>query len=129
MSDKIATCKPSLISNRADYNYKLAYTDKLGAEWEFELHSMSAAQIGAIDASRVVVRIDAENNPQTEVNTNAEKVHTVIIYNALTAWNIDEPVTVANIDLLPKDVRKALLAAIAKHENDNKDTLEAELKN
>jgi len=128
MSDKIETCKPSLISNRPDFSYRLEYIAVDKALWQFELHTMSAKQRGAITASLAVTRLN-EGKLETEIESNMELVHTATIYNALTSWNLDEPISLNNIDLLPKDVRDALVKAINAHEANNDSTLEAELKN
>ena len=129
MSDKIATCKPTLISNRADFSYKLEFTDSTGATWEFGLHTYSAAQKGAIDASRYLVKISRSGEANTEIENNLEKIRTVQIFNALSSWNLDEKINLDNINLLPDDVRSALIAAIDAHELKNAKTLEAEIKN
>ena len=129
MSDKIKTCKPSLISNRANFSYKLEFTDSTGATWEFGLHTYSAAQKGAIEASRFLVKITNEGKAETEIENNLEKIKTVQIYNALISWNLDEKISVDNINLLPDDVRTAIIAAIDAHENNNSETLQGEIKN
>lgn len=129
MTDKIKTCKPSLISSRADFNYKFAYTDNTGAEWEFDLHTLSAKQRGAIQSSYAVVKLDNEGKAKTEIEGNMELIATVTIYNALSTWNLDETITIDNIDLLPKNVRNALTTAISDHESENDLSLESEIKN
>ena len=129
MSDKIKTCKPSLITAKADFKYRFNFIDQTKAEWNFELHTLSARQRGAVQASYVVVKLDNEGKPQREIDSNMELFFTATIYNALDSWNLDEPITVDNIDLLPSDVRNALFMAITAHETNNDETLEAELKN
>lgn len=129
MSDKIKTCKPSLINSRADYNYRLEYTDTTGADWEFDMHTMNARQRGAIQASLAVVKMGADNQVKTEIESNMELVNTATIMNAITGWNLDDEVTITNVDLLPKDVRAFLVAAINAHETGNDATLESEIKN
>ena len=129
MSDKIKTCKPSLITNRPDFNYSFAYTDKTGADWIFSLHTLNARQRGAVQASYAVVKLDSENKPQTEIESNMELIYTATIWNAMDSWNLDEAITIDNIDLLPQDVRLALYNAITAHESNNDETLESEIKN
>ena len=129
MTDKIKTCKPSLITNRPDFNYKFEYTDKAGAEWCFSLHTLNARQRGAVQASYAVVKLDSENKPQTEIESNMELIYTATIWNAMDSWNLDEAITIDNIDLLPQDVRLALYNAITAHESNNDETLESEIKN
>ena len=129
MSEKIKSCKPSLISNRADFNYRFQFTDSQGAEWEFGLHTMNSRQRGAVQASFVTVKMSNEGKPETEVESNMELFNTALIMNALDTWNLDEPTTITNIELMPKDVRTALVSAIQAHESNNDLTLESDVKN
>ena len=130
MGDKIKTCKPSLITSRPDFNYRFDYTDQSGAVWEFGLHTMTAKQRGASSASLMIIEQNADNKPQIKQETNNELYVTAVIFNALDTWNLEDvAVTVANIDLLPSDVRLALFKCINTHENDNDSTLESEIKN
>ncbi len=129
MTDKIKSCKPSLITNRPDFNYRLEFTDSSGADWDFGLHTLSAKQRGAIQASYATVKLSSEGKAETIVNNNMELMITATIYNALESWCIEEAITTDNIDLLPKDVRMALYTSITDHEATNDFTLEAEIKN
>lgn len=129
MSDKIKTCKPSLLSNRADFNYRFRFTDRAGAEWEFGLHTMSARQRGAVQASSIIVKMSSEGKPEPEIENNLELFKTAQIMNAIDTWNLDEPITVANVELIPAEVRDALFAAIQAHENNDDIVLESETKN
>ena len=129
MGDKIKSCKPSLISNRADFNYRFQYTDLSGAEWEFGLHTMNSRQRGAVQASFVTVKMSNEGRPETEVESNMELFNTALIMNALDTWNLEEPINVNNIELMPKDVRTALVAVIQAHESNNDLNLESDVKN
>jgi len=129
MSEKIKSCKPSLISNRADFNYRFQYTDLSGAVWEFGLHTMNSRQRGAVQASFVTVKMSNEGKPETEVESNMELFNTALIMNALDTWNLEDPINVNNCELLPKDVRTALVSAIQAHESNNDSTLESDVKN
>lgn len=129
MTDKIKTCKPSLINNRADFNYRFEYVDSTNAEWAFDLQTMTAKQIGAVMASIAVVKLNSEGLPETELQSNMELSNTVMIYNALRSWNLDEPITIDNIDMMPKGVRTALLKAITTHEDALKSELPSQVKN
>jgi len=129
MTDKIKSCKPSLITGRPDFNYRLEFTDSNGADWEFGMHTLSAKQRGAIQASYATVKLSSEGKAETIVNNNMELMITATIYNALESWCLEEAITTDNIDLLPKDVRMALYTAITDHEATNDFTLEAEIKN
>jgi len=128
-SEKIKTCKPSLINNRADFNYRFEYEDSMGAKWDFGLHTMNAKQAGAVMSSLAVVRLSSDGKTETEIETNMALVHTATVYNALDNWNLDEPITIANIDMMPSDVRNALVQAIEDHENKIKSELSSHVKN
>ena len=129
-NEKIAGCKPSLLSARPDFRYQFTFIDKSGAEWEFGLHTLSARQRGAIQASYATVKISSEGKAKQEIESNLELVTTATIMNALDSWNLEDvKIDVASVDMLPMDVRQALSEAIAAHESGNDATMEAELKN
>jgi hypothetical protein len=78
----------------------------------------------------MIIEQNADNKPQIKQETNNELYITAVIFNALDTWNLeDAAVTVANIDLLPSDVRLALFKCINTHETNNDESLEAETKN
>ena len=128
-NEKIAGCKPTLINQRTNAKYRLSYIDTTGAEWEFDLHTMSARERGAIQASWAVIKFDEKGKPKQITENNLELVNSATIFNALSDWNLDADKTPDNIDQLPKDVRSALLAAINEHETELNAELESEVKN
>jgi len=129
MSEKINSCKPSLISNRADFNYRFQFTDSQGAEWEFGLHTMNARQRGEVQTAYVKIRQDETGKPVPILESNMEICLTFLILNVLDSWNLDEAITPDNLDNLPKDVRTALVDAIQAHESNNDLNLESDVKN
>jgi hypothetical protein len=129
MGEKITTCKPSLLSSRTDFNYRFEFTDTNGAVWEFGLHTMNARQRGAVQASFMIVKVSNEGKPQPEIESNMELYFTALIMNAIDSWNLEDAITINNVELMPKDVRSALVEAIKAHEGSNDLNLESDVKN